>query len=45
MGHNEDGAAASQVHSLFAKMGCKSEQRKKGLEKWLFVGVTIGKGC
>lgn len=36
-------AAASQVHSFFAKMGCKSEQRKKGMEKCLFVGATIGK--
>lgn len=44
-GCSDDGAAASQVHGLFAKTGCKSEQRKKELEKCLFVGATIGKGC
>lgn len=36
---------ASQVHGLHAKMGCKSEQRKKRLEKRLFGEETIGKGC
>lgn len=36
---------ASQVHGLHAKMGCKLEWRKKGLEQRLFVEVAIGKGC
>ena len=35
----------SQVHILYAKTGCKSEQGKKRLEQCLFVEVTIGKGC
>lgn len=36
---------ASQVQGLYAKTGCKSERRKKGLEQRLFVEATIGKGC
>lgn len=36
---------ASQVHGLYAKMGCKSEWRKKELEQCLFVEATIGEGC
>lgn len=44
-GRSDDGAAASQVHGLFAKMGCKSEWRKKGLEQCWFVEMAIAKGC
>lgn len=38
-------AAASQVLSLSAKTGCKSQQRKRGLEKCSSAGATTGKGC
>lgn len=36
---------APQVRGLYAKTGCKSERRKKGLEQRLFVEAAIGKGC
>lgn len=43
-GCGDGGAAASQVHGLLAKMGCKSEQRKKELEKRLFCRSDHWKG-